>query len=554
MCHTSVAAVIIPHGSYRNIDRRNDDVSAERHLIVTQDSHVSEGSSTDMVALLAKPDPLNYFNLLELLCRMAPWDNWGQDDSSILLQPDDSFRVLQGFYTLLHLAVKGLKGAVIEADQGKQQQQRPWWQLWKAAASTYASWTKAYIRTLKAVAKGRAAAPSNMASGEAAMAAAGAAAKGEAQQSAAEVEGAAGGAAAGWVASPQGGMLMGLLDVLFIVPAAVGWASISPGAITADDVKSKLLLLLWGARVVAATVEQLMAGPSAASEMNGSGDCNLVSRSTERTRRASNSGGSSSSTSVECFSFSTNPGEVGSGSSSSSRNSKVEESGEGNPVAPSRAGHTVTDPDSSAMVQDPPERVIGLDAALKVALAFYDEVHAWTKCAAEVAAAAPTAGAVPSSLEPLGNDERLLSQRLVHIPASLPPSVASHVEHIYTSYVEKLGSLAREQLAGESRQWKLQLLHDLLRLAQMLLEEVPCTIGCSNPTCVALSGASEVKVSCKACTGCKVVYYCSRECQVAHWKLHKGICKKLSGSDPSGSESVKGRGKQGAAGKVTASK
>ena len=81
-----------------------------------------------------------------------------------------------------------------------------------------------------------------------------------------------------------------------------------------------------------------------------------------------------------------------------------------------------------------------------------------------------------------------------------------------------------------------------------------CTIGCSNPACVELRGASEVKVSCKACTGCKVVCYCSRECQVAHWKVHRGICKKLAGSNPGGSESKKGGGKLGAAGEVAASK
>ena len=54
-------------------------------------------------------------------------------------------------------------------------------------------------------------------------------------------------------------------------------------------------------------------------------------------------------------------------------------------------------------------------------------------------------------------------------------------------------------------------LHDLLQLG-----EVPVSVGCSNPACVSLTGVSEVAVSNKACTGCKVVYYCSRECQVDH--------------------------------------
>ena len=194
------------------------------------------------------------------------------------------------------------------------------------------------------------------------------------------------------------------------------------------------------------------------------------------------------------------------------------------------------------------------DAALKLALAFYDEVQVWGKRAAEVAAAAVAAGkeaVAPSAPEPLDVNERLLSQRLVHVPTALPPSVTAHLEHIHKSYVEKMRNLDEEQLAGESRQWKLQLLQDLLRLAQLLLGEVPCTIGCSNPACAALRGASEVKVSCKAYTGCMVVYYCSRECQVAHWKVHRGICNKLLGGNPGGSESKKGGGKQRAAGEAT---
>ena len=70
-----------------------------------------------------------------------------------------------------------------------------------------------------------------------------------------------------------------------------------------------------------------------------------------------------------------------------------------------------------------------------------------------------------------------------------------------------LGSMMYEQL-GQQR-----VLHDLLQLGEVFLAEVPVSVGCSNPACVSLAGASEVAVSNKACTGCKVVYYCSRRCQ-----------------------------------------
>jgi radical SAM protein with 4Fe4S-binding SPASM domain len=30
----------------------------------------------------------------------------------------------------------------------------------------------------------------------------------------------------------------------------------------------------------------------------------------------------------------------------------------------------------------------------------------------------------------------------------------------------------------------------------------------------------------RQCSACKKVYYCSAECQKAHWKVHKADCKK----------------------------
>lgn len=31
------------------------------------------------------------------------------------------------------------------------------------------------------------------------------------------------------------------------------------------------------------------------------------------------------------------------------------------------------------------------------------------------------------------------------------------------------------------------------------------------------------------CIGCKLGLYCSHECQKAHWKEHKQVCKELAG-------------------------
>jgi hypothetical protein len=54
---------------------------------------------------------------------------------------------------------------------------------------------------------------------------------------------------------------------------------------------------------------------------------------------------------------------------------------------------------------------------------------------------------------------------------------------------------------------------------------------CNNPGCANASGMTEKAIvsgkSC-LCSGCKVARYCGRACQVAHWKVHKPVCKMLA--------------------------
>ena len=72
------------------------------------------------------------------------------------------------------------------------------------------------------------------------------------------------------------------------------------------------------------------------------------------------------------------------------------------------------------------------------------------------------------------------------------------------------------------------LLEDVVELCRLLYQEVPSPVGCNNPVCLGLRGVSEAGVLCKNCTGCGVARYCSRECQVGHWKEHKATCRRLS--------------------------
>ena len=86
-------------------------------------------------------------------------------------------------------------------------------------------------------------------------------------------------------------------------------------------------------------------------------------------------------------------------------------------------------------------------------------------------------------------------------------------------YTDCNGRLSLEQ--------QVEFVGDVVHLPEVLLAEVHTPLGCSNPRCVNLAGPSEIQLARKSCNACKVVYYCSRECQTAHWGTHKHQCKKL---------------------------
>jgi hypothetical protein len=81
----------------------------------------------------------------------------------------------------------------------------------------------------------------------------------------------------------------------------------------------------------------------------------------------------------------------------------------------------------------------------------------------------------------------------------------------------------------------------LLQQLQSFAEAVcatRCLRCCCNHTgCTNLSGVSELELVGKPnsrCSGCKSSFYCSRECQIAAWPLHKRVCKRLQAAQVQG--------------------
>ena len=67
-----------------------------------------------------------------------------------------------------------------------------------------------------------------------------------------------------------------------------------------------------------------------------------------------------------------------------------------------------------------------------------------------------------------------------------------------------------------------------------------CLIGCSNPACYKINFASFGDSRYKKCSRCQLAYYCTKECQLVHWKKHKKYCVKLIIETPSNDTTKKG--------------
>jgi hypothetical protein len=79
-----------------------------------------------------------------------------------------------------------------------------------------------------------------------------------------------------------------------------------------------------------------------------------------------------------------------------------------------------------------------------------------------------------------------------------------------------------------------QLLQQVLHYAEGVCAALPLRHCCNNPGCLNLGGLSEAGLVAGAgsrCSRCRACYYCSRECQLAAWPLHKPVCKQLRAAE-----------------------
>jgi hypothetical protein len=66
-----------------------------------------------------------------------------------------------------------------------------------------------------------------------------------------------------------------------------------------------------------------------------------------------------------------------------------------------------------------------------------------------------------------------------------------------------------------------------LNLCRALVAAAPLPLGCSNPGCENMVGASEAGAARKVCAGCRC-RYCSAACQAADRRKHKHACRRMA--------------------------
>lgn len=75
-----------------------------------------------------------------------------------------------------------------------------------------------------------------------------------------------------------------------------------------------------------------------------------------------------------------------------------------------------------------------------------------------------------------------------------------------------------------------ELLAKVKDFAEQAFAALPLLKCCGNLACLSLQQRSEAQLvggSRGRCSRCRACCYCSKECQVAAWRLHKPVCRRL---------------------------
>jgi hypothetical protein len=77
---------------------------------------------------------------------------------------------------------------------------------------------------------------------------------------------------------------------------------------------------------------------------------------------------------------------------------------------------------------------------------------------------------------------------------------------------------------------------ELARALALAEARALATRPCANPRCAKIAGCREREARGRRCSGCMVSRYCCRECQVAGWRAHKGVCGALGAAREAAAE------------------
>jgi hypothetical protein len=186
------------------------------------------------------------------------------------------------------------------------------------------------------------------------------------------------------------------------------------------------------------------------------------------------------------------------------------------PAVGSVAGDSRIDVDSSSSSSS---------SSLEELLQQCGEATAWLATNLEAAAAAAGAKAPAGVAASAAARVQELAQQGQDVAAALIAYTSSSSSSSSCTAAGSVLEAAAAVLTGNLGQ-------QLQRFAVGVCALLPVRLCCNSPLCHNMGKVSELQLAGgkgTICSACKAASYCSRDCQLAHWKQHKKVCKQLSG-------------------------